>query len=88
MITIKYEIFFLILAIEAILVYFGTKSLCNSPKEYTSCDYKVISKKTGLEYNCIAMRDKEEYGLELLIYNYYTGMYEWHSVYHFEIYSK
>ena len=88
MITMEYEIFFLILAIEAILVYFGTRSLYKSPKEYTSCDYKVISKKTGLEYNCIAIRDNGDYGMELLIYNYYTGTYEWHSIHHFEIYSK
>ena len=89
MITMTYGLFVFILAIELILVLLVQWVYRQCQKEdYIKCDYTVISKKTGYEYNCIGIRENEDYVLEIKIYNYFTGEYEWHSYYNFIFLSE
>lgn len=55
---------------------------------YTSCDYIVVSKKTGIEYNCIGIRDNKDNTKEILIYNHISQCFEWWSIYQFEFKGK
>lgn len=57
-------------------------------EEYTSCDYRVVSKKTGIEYNCVGIRDNKHNGTEILIYNYISRHFEWWSIYQFDFKDK
>lgn len=53
-------------------------------EKYTSCDYTVVSKKTGIEYNCIGIRDNKHNATEILIYNHISQRFEWWSIFQFE----
>lgn len=57
-------------------------------EKYTSCDYTVISKKTGIEYNCIGIRDNKDTTTEILIYNHISQCFEWWSIYQFDFKDK
>lgn len=57
-------------------------------EEYISCNYTVISKKTGIKYNCIGIRDNKDTAIEILIYNYISQCFEWWSIYQFEFKDK
>lgn len=47
------------------------------------CNIKVISRKTGYEYNAIKYKTYKEH-LYLYIYNFYISQFEWVSVFQFE----
>lgn len=57
-------------------------------EKYISCDHAVILKKTGIEYNCIGIRDNKDTAIEILIYNYISQCFEWWSIYQFEFKDK
>jgi hypothetical protein len=89
MITISYGLFAFILIMELALILLIQWVYKQCQKEYCiKCDYTVISKKTGYEYNCIGIRENEDYLLEIKICNYFTGEYEWHPYYNFIFLSK
>lgn len=84
MITMTYGLFVFILVIELVLILLVQWVYKQCQKEDSiECNYTVISKKTGYEYNCIGIRENEDHVLEIKIYNYFTGEYEWHSYYNF-----
>lgn len=89
MITMNYGLFAFILIMELVLILLIQWVYKQCQKEYyIKCDYTVISKKTGYEYNCVGIRENEDYLLEIKIYNYFTGEYEWHLYHNFIFLSK
>ena len=89
MLKMSYETLLFIMAIELVIILLvqWLYTECKS-NDYIECNYTVISKKTGNEYDCIAIRENEEYILEIKIYNYFTCKYEWHPYYNFIFLSK
>ena len=51
-------------------------------REKHTCCVKVRSLRTGLVYNAHEYRIKNDL-MELRIYNYYTDMFEWYTVWYF-----
>lgn len=89
MITMRYEVLMLIMAIELIVILLVQWLHRDSKRgEIIKCQYEVISKKTGYYYDCIAIRENEEYIYEIQIYNYFTGDNEWHPYNNFIFLSK
>ena len=85
--TIEQIIVFIVLIIVATILCYD-KYLDRKSREYTACDYTVVSKKTGIEYNCIGIRDNKNSTKEILIYNHISQCFEWWSIYQFEFKDK
>lgn len=89
MITMSYQLFVFILFMELVLTLLIQWVYKQCQKEdYIKCNYIVISKKTGYEYNCIGIRENEDYSLEIKIFNHFTEEYEWHPYYNFIFFNK
>lgn len=89
MITISYQLLVFILLVELILILLVQWVYKQCQKEDSiECNYKVISKKTGQEYDCIAIRTCKDYSYEVKIYNYFTGEYEWCPYQYFDFLDK
>ena len=85
--TIEQIILFIVVIIVATILCHN-KYLDRKSREYTTCDYTVVSKKTGIEYNCIGIRDNKDSTKEILIYNHISQCFEWWSIYQFEFKDK
>ncbi len=84
MITMSYGLFVFTLVMELVIILLVQWVYRQCQKEYyIKCNYKVISKKTGYEYDCVGIRENEDYTVDIKIYNYFTGEYEWCPYYNF-----
>lgn len=89
MITISYQSLVFLLLMELIVVLFVQLVYKQLQKEDSvDCKYTVISKKTGHEYDCIAIRTCKDYSYEVKIFNYFTGEYEWCPYQYFDFLDK
>jgi hypothetical protein len=89
MITISYQLlaFIIIMELTIILLIQWIYKMCKK-EDITECNYTVVSKRTGYEYDCIAIRTCKDYTYEVKIYNYFTGEYEWCPYYDFKFFDK
>ena len=89
MIKMSYDMFLIILGMEFIVILIG-QWISNiwKKEDYIKCNYIVISKSTGKEYNCIGIRYNEDHILEIRIFNHYVDEYQWYPYYKFDFKSK
>jgi type IV secretory pathway VirB6-like protein len=85
--TIEQIIVFIVIIIVATILCYD-KYLDKKSRKYIACDYTVVSKKTGIEYNCIGIKDNKDSTKEILIYNHISQCFEWWSIYQFEFKDK
>lgn len=74
-----FELIFVFLSFIALAIVLIQSFLA---KEKHTCCIKVRSLRTGCVYNAHQYRIKNGV-MELRIYNYYTDMFEWHSIWFF-----
>lgn len=74
------------LTILGIILYNTIKHFFQKKQGIIYCNYNVISKSTGEQYECYAIRQNGNI-TECKIWNMYSKHYEWYPISHFTFYE-